>query len=215
MIPHRDCGFRLPSEISHVRSESPVTLKRNVRSRSIGIVGHVAPETSVTLIRNTHQDRTDDTHGQKRHHRGPRQQPACAGQIPGQPVRCRHRRAQHSDRTAAGLRAGREPEAAPALLPGRRRRDQGGDAGRRQSGQSQANVIGRFAPEPAHLIDSANGLRRFIGDDFDLDFCVDHQFGLGRRARGFVVREELAVHAIECPEVARIIKPNRRLYHIV
>jgi hypothetical protein len=54
MIPHRDRGFRLPPEIGHVRSESPVTLQRNDRSRSIGIVGHVAPETVVILVRNTH-----------------------------------------------------------------------------------------------------------------------------------------------------------------
>ena len=53
MIPHRDRDFRSPPEIGHVQSESPVTLLRNDRSRSIGTGGHVPPETSVTLVRNT------------------------------------------------------------------------------------------------------------------------------------------------------------------
>src|ERR1700694_2960522 len=53
MIPHRDRSFRRNPKIGHVRSESPFTLLRNHRSRSIGIVGHVAPETSVILVRNT------------------------------------------------------------------------------------------------------------------------------------------------------------------
>jgi hypothetical protein len=53
MIPHRDRGFRLHPKIDHVQSESPVTLQRNDRSCSIGIVGHIPPETAVTLVRNT------------------------------------------------------------------------------------------------------------------------------------------------------------------
>src|SRR6266545_4511073 len=54
MIPQRDRSFRALPEIGHVQSESPVTLLRNARSPSIGIVGHVPSETTVTLVRNTH-----------------------------------------------------------------------------------------------------------------------------------------------------------------
>ena len=34
----------MPPKIGHVRPESPVTMNRNDRSRSSGIVGHVEPE---------------------------------------------------------------------------------------------------------------------------------------------------------------------------
>jgi hypothetical protein len=36
------------------KPENSVTFDRNHRSRSIGIIGHVRPESPVTLLRNTH-----------------------------------------------------------------------------------------------------------------------------------------------------------------
>ena len=38
-------------------SPKSVTIKRNCRSRSNGIVGHVQPEIAVTMVRNTHIDK--------------------------------------------------------------------------------------------------------------------------------------------------------------
>ena len=45
-------------------------------------------------------DRAGDTHGQERHHRSARQQPARTGQVSRRRLGRRHRRAQHSDRAS-------------------------------------------------------------------------------------------------------------------
>ena len=49
----RDHGFRNLTDDSGP-SPNSVTIKRNPRSRSNGIVGHVRPEIAVTMVRNTH-----------------------------------------------------------------------------------------------------------------------------------------------------------------
>jgi hypothetical protein len=49
----RDHGFRIVTDDSGPHPKS-VTIKRNCRSPSNGIVGHVRPETTVTMVRNTH-----------------------------------------------------------------------------------------------------------------------------------------------------------------
>ena len=54
---------------------------------------------------------------------------------PRQHLRRRHRRAEHSDRHAAGLRARREPQADHALLPRRPGRNPQGPARSRQTGE--------------------------------------------------------------------------------
>src|SRR5256885_484868 len=46
-----------------------------------------------------------------------------------------------------------------------------------------------------------------VGDDFDLDFGVDHQLRLRRRPGGLVLGEEFCVDAVERPEVARVVQP--------
>jgi len=48
----RDRGFRIVTGDSGPSPKS-VTIKRNGRSRSNGIVGHVPPEFAVTMVRNT------------------------------------------------------------------------------------------------------------------------------------------------------------------
>ncbi len=48
----RDRRFRNLTDVSGPSPKS-VTIKRNPRSRSNGIVGHVPPEIAVTMVRNT------------------------------------------------------------------------------------------------------------------------------------------------------------------
>ena len=52
-IPDRDRRFRPRGKIGHDRPESPVTLLRNPRSRSIGNRGHVGPEYAAIPSRQT------------------------------------------------------------------------------------------------------------------------------------------------------------------
>ena len=49
----RDRTFRIMTDDSGLSPKS-VTIKRNPRSQSNGIVGHVRPEIAVTMVRNTH-----------------------------------------------------------------------------------------------------------------------------------------------------------------
>ena len=75
-----------------------------------------------------------------RDHRGARQQPARAGEVPRQHLRDGDRRAEHSDRHSARLRAGRSAAADPALLP---RRSRSRRTRRRQRRRTKrAQVIG-------------------------------------------------------------------------
>ena len=62
-----------------------------------------------------------------------------------------HRRTQHPHGPAAGVRARRRLKADPALLPRRRRGDQGSDGGGRQSGQGKAGVSNGDEWPPAHI----------------------------------------------------------------
>jgi hypothetical protein len=50
----RDRGFRIVTGDSGLSPKS-VTIDRNCRSRSNGIVGHVRPEIPVTMVRNSHE----------------------------------------------------------------------------------------------------------------------------------------------------------------
>ena len=64
----------------------------------------------------------------------------------------------------------------------------------------------RPAPAPAAL--------RLVRDDLDLDLCVHHQLGLRRGPRGLVAGKEFGVDAVERPEIARIVEPDRGLHHV-
>jgi hypothetical protein len=50
----RDRDFRIVTDDSGPSPKS-VTIKRNPRSASSGIAGHVRPEIAVTIVRNTHE----------------------------------------------------------------------------------------------------------------------------------------------------------------
>ena len=84
-------------------------------------------------------DRPGGKIGPARAGRRPRQQPARPGQVPGQYLGQRDRRAEHPHRHPAGVRTGRRPEAAQQLLPGRRGDGQESRRSRCQPGQGKIN----------------------------------------------------------------------------
>ncbi len=70
-------------------------------------------------------DRPGDPIGQACRHRRPRQQPSGARQVPGRHPCLGNRGAEHPHGHPARVRAGRQPQAPPPLLPGRSGRGRG------------------------------------------------------------------------------------------
>src|SRR4030095_555838 len=55
---------------------------------------------------------------------------------------------------------------------------------------------------------------RLVRNDLDLDLRIHHQLGLRRGPRGFVAGKDFGVHAVEGPEIARVVEPDGSLHDV-